>query len=82
TLGQNRHRLREMAENFELFVLRGNTSCINLCECDKFFETWTEIYSHKISETNVIDQQNCEEARLLCHLLVKAVEPLASLMKQ
>ncbi|OLL41428.1 double-strand break repair protein AddB [Bartonella henselae] len=82
TLGQNRHRLREMAENFELFVLRGNTSCINLCECDKFFETWTEIYSHKISETNIIDQQNCEEARLLCHLLVKAVEPLASLMKQ
>ncbi|WP_019220923.1 double-strand break repair protein AddB [Bartonella senegalensis] len=82
TLRQSRHRLREMAENFELFVLRGNTGCINLCECDKFLETWIEIYSHKTSEGDILDQQKCEEARLLCHLLVKAIEPLACLIKQ
>ncbi|WP_208441287.1 double-strand break repair protein AddB [Bartonella raoultii] len=82
TLGQSRHRLREIAENFELFVLRGNTGRIHLCECDKFLEKWIEIYSHHAFENNVLDQQKCEEARLLCDLLVKALEPLASLIKQ
>ncbi|WP_330169364.1 double-strand break repair protein AddB [Bartonella grahamii] len=82
TLQQNRHRLREMAENFELFVLRGNTGRINLCECDQFLEKWIEIYFHNSSEINAFDQQKCEEARFLCHLLRKAVEPLTSLMKQ
>ncbi|WP_019219232.1 double-strand break repair protein AddB [Bartonella florencae] len=82
TLGQERHHLREMAENFELFVLRGNTSCINLCECDKFLEKWTATYLSNISEPDALDQQKCEEARLLGDLLIKAVEPLASLMKQ
>ncbi|WP_212111678.1 double-strand break repair protein AddB [Bartonella queenslandensis] len=82
TLQQNRHRLREMAENFELFVLRGNTGRINLCECDQFLEKWIEAYSHDHSEIDVLYQQKFEEARFLCHLLRKAVEPLASLMKQ
>ncbi|WP_273759051.1 double-strand break repair protein AddB [Bartonella sp. ML70XJBT.G] len=82
TLRQNRHHLREKAENFELFVLRGNTDRIHLCECDQFLEKWIERYSHHIFENNVLDQQNYEEARLLCDLLVKAVEPLASLMTQ
>ncbi|EJF74571.1 double-strand break repair protein AddB [Bartonella alsatica] len=82
TLGQNRHHLREIIENFELFVLRGNTACINLCECNKFLEKWITAHSHNISEKNVLDQQKCEEARFLCHLLSKAVKPLASLMKQ
>lgn len=31
---------------------------------------------------NALDQQKFEEARFLCHLLKKAVEPLTSLMKQ
>ncbi|WP_375684959.1 double-strand break repair protein AddB [Bartonella sp. TT110JLCBS] len=82
TLQQNRHRLREMAENFELFVLRGNTGRINLCECDQFLEKWIETSFHNSSENNTLDQQKCEEARLFCHLLKKAVEPLTSLMKQ
>ncbi|WP_375637254.1 MULTISPECIES: double-strand break repair protein AddB [unclassified Bartonella] len=82
TLQQNRHRLREMAENFELFVLRGNTGRINLCECDQFLEKWIDTSFHNSSEVNTLDQQKCEEARLLCHLLKKAVEPLTSLMKQ
>ncbi|WP_375665133.1 double-strand break repair protein AddB [Bartonella sp. TT121SHDZB] len=82
TLQQNRHRLREMAENFELFVLRGNTGRINLCECDQFLEKWIETSFHNSSENNILDQQKCEEARLFCHLLKKAVEPLTSLMKQ
>ncbi|WP_406604011.1 double-strand break repair protein AddB [Bartonella gliris] len=82
TLQQSRHRLREMAENFELFVLRGSTGRINLCECDQFLEKWIETYSHNTSETNALDQQKNEEIHLLCHLLTKAVEPLASLMKQ
>ncbi|WP_375645384.1 double-strand break repair protein AddB [Bartonella sp. AA56HLJMS] len=82
TLQQNRHRLREMAENFELFVLRGNTGRINLCECDQFLEKWIDTSFHNSSEINTLDQQKCEEARLLCHLLKKAVEPLTSLMKQ
>ncbi|MBB5073767.1 ATP-dependent helicase/nuclease subunit B [Bartonella callosciuri] len=81
-LGQSRYCFREMAENFELFVLRGNTSYINLCECDKFLEKWITTHSQKTSDNNTLDQQKSEEARLLCHLLVKAVEPLASLMKQ
>ncbi|WP_375619208.1 MULTISPECIES: double-strand break repair protein AddB [unclassified Bartonella] len=82
TLQQNRHRLREMAENFELFILRGNTGRINLCECDQFLEKWIETYFHNSSEINALDQQKCEEARFLCHLLRKAVEPLTSLMKK
>ncbi|WP_375666831.1 MULTISPECIES: double-strand break repair protein AddB [unclassified Bartonella] len=82
TLQQNRHRLREMAENFELFVLRGNTGRINLCECDQFLKKWIDTSFHNSSEVNTLDQQKCEEARLLCHLLKKAVEPLTSLMKQ
>ncbi|WP_375667540.1 double-strand break repair protein AddB [Bartonella sp. CL435QHHD] len=82
TLQQNRHCLREMAENFELFVLRGNTGRINLCECDQFLEKWIDTSFHNSSEVNTLDQQKCEEARLLCHLLKKAVEPLTSLMKQ
>ncbi|UNF45457.1 double-strand break repair protein AddB [Bartonella krasnovii] len=82
TLQQNRHRLREMAENFELFVLRGNTGRINLFECDQFLEKWIETYFHDRSEMNALDQQKFEEARFLCHLLKKAVEPLTSLMKQ
>ncbi|WP_375668166.1 double-strand break repair protein AddB [Bartonella sp. AP36NXGY] len=82
TLQQNRHRLREMAENFELFVLRGNTGRINLCECDQFLEKWIDTSFHNSSEIDTLDQQKCEEARLLCHLLKKAVEPLTSLMKQ
>ncbi|WP_413154239.1 double-strand break repair protein AddB [Bartonella sp. cb54] len=82
TLGQNRHHLREMAENFELFILRGSTGRINLCECDQFFEKWMKTHSHDISHNDSFDQQKSEEARLLCHLLVKAVEPLTSLMKQ
>ncbi|WP_375670805.1 double-strand break repair protein AddB [Bartonella sp. SD1336NMGDW] len=82
TLQQNRHRLREMAENFELFVLRGNTGRINLCECDQFLEKWIETHFHNSSEINALDQQKCEEARFLCHLLRKAVEPLTSLMKK
>ncbi|UNE54262.1 double-strand break repair protein AddB [Bartonella machadoae] len=81
-LGQNRQRLREMAENFELFVLRGNTSRINLCECDQFLEKWIEIHFGNSSEIDVLDQQKCEEARQLCDLLVKAIEPLTSLIKQ
>ncbi|EJF85426.1 double-strand break repair protein AddB [Bartonella rattimassiliensis] len=81
TLQQNRHRLREMAENFELFVLRGKIGRINLCQCDQFLEKWIETYSHNRSEINALDQQKFEEARLLCHLLRKAVEPLMSLMK-
>ncbi|WP_375639790.1 double-strand break repair protein AddB [Bartonella sp. AA168HLJHH] len=82
TLQQNRHRLREMAENFELFVLRGNTGRINLCECDQFLEKWIDTSFHNSSEIDTLDQQKCEEARLLCHLLRTAVEPLTSLMKQ
>ncbi|MGF7157016.1 double-strand break repair protein AddB [Bartonella heixiaziensis] len=82
TLKQNRHRLREIAENFELFVLRGSTGRINLCECDQFLEKWMETHCHNASKTKALDQQKCEEARALCHLLVKAVEPLASLLKQ
>ncbi|WP_455477795.1 double-strand break repair protein AddB [Bartonella sp. B10] len=80
TLEQNRHRLREMAENFELLILRGSTGRINLCECDQFFEKWVKTRSHNTDYT--FDPQKNEEARLLCHLLVKAVEPLSSLMKQ
>ncbi len=71
-----------MAENFELFVLRENAGCINLCECNKFLEKWIATYLSNISETDVFDQQKFEEVRLLGDLLVKAVEPLASLMKQ
>ncbi|MCZ2157786.1 double-strand break repair protein AddB [Bartonella sp. 220] len=82
TLEQNRHRLREMAENFELFVLRGNTSRINFCECNQFLEKWIETHFQNTSEINALDQQKCEEAQLLCHLLRQAIEPLASLMKQ
>ncbi|WP_208435519.1 double-strand break repair protein AddB [Bartonella phoceensis] len=82
TLGQNRHRLRKMAENFELFVLRGNTGYINLFECDKFLEKWIKTHFQNTSDNNIFDQQKSEEAHLLCHLLVKAVEPLAFLMKQ
>ncbi|MBX4335298.1 double-strand break repair protein AddB [Bartonella raoultii] len=82
TLGQNHSRLREMAENFELFVLRGNIGRINFCECDKFLEKWIETYSHTTSQRDALDQQKCEEARLLCNLFVKAVEPFLSLMKQ
>ncbi|MET3559529.1 ATP-dependent helicase/nuclease subunit B [Bartonella japonica] len=81
TLKHSRHHLREMAENFEIFVLRGNTGSVNLCECDQFFEKWMKI---RFQNTNIstFDQQKSEEAHLLCQLLVKAVEPLASLMKQ
>ncbi|MBB4075907.1 ATP-dependent helicase/nuclease subunit B [Bartonella fuyuanensis] len=81
-LQQNRYRLREMAENFELFVLRGNTGRISLCECDQFLEKWIETYTHHDSEINPLDQQKYEEARFLCHLLKKAVEPLTFLIKQ
>ncbi|EJF79262.1 double-strand break repair protein AddB [Candidatus Bartonella washoeensis Sb944nv] len=82
TLQQSRHRLRKMAENFELFVLRGSTGRINLCECDQFLETWIKKHLHDTSDNNTLNQQMREEAHLLCRLLVKAVEPLASLMKQ
>ncbi|MDD9333910.1 MAG: double-strand break repair protein AddB, partial [Bartonella sp.] len=81
TLQQSRHRLRKMAENFELFVLRGSTGRINLCECDQFLETWIKTHSHNISDNNTLNRQMREEAHLLCRLLVKAVQPLASLMK-
>ncbi|KEC58673.1 double-strand break repair protein AddB [Bartonella quintana] len=81
-LEQNRPRLREMAENFELFVLRKSTGRINLCECDQFLEKWIKTYSHDTFENSTLDQQKCEEARLLCYLLKKAVEPLASLITQ
>ncbi|WP_455480763.1 double-strand break repair protein AddB [Bartonella sp. B12(2025)] len=80
TLGQNRHHFRKMVENFELFVLRGSTGRINICECDQFFETWVKTHLH--NSNNTFDQHKSEEARLLCHLLVKAVKPLTSLMKQ
>ncbi|WP_455482000.1 double-strand break repair protein AddB [Bartonella sp. B35(2025)] len=79
-LEQNRHRLREMAENFELLVLRGSSKCINLCECNQFLEEWIKTQSHNANYT--LNPQKNEEIRLLCHLLAKAVEPLASLMKQ
>ncbi|WP_074381182.1 double-strand break repair protein AddB [Bartonella doshiae] len=82
TLKQSRHRLREMAENFELFVLRGNFSRINLCECDQFLEKWMKTRSQNTSDDCTLDQQKSEEAHLLCQLLIKAIEPLASLMKQ
>ncbi|WP_336293745.1 double-strand break repair protein AddB [Bartonella sp. CB169] len=82
TLGQNRHRLREMVENFELFVLRGSTGRINLCACDQFFETWMKTHLHNNSDNNTFDQRKSEETRLLCHLLAEAVEPLTSLIKQ
>lgn len=81
TLKHNRHHLREMAENFELFVLRGNTGSVNLCECDQFFEKWMKTHFQN-TIISTLDQQKCEEANLLCQLLAKAVEPLASLMKQ
>lgn len=81
-LGQNRQHLREIVENFELFVLRGNPNRINLCECDQFLETWVQTYSYNMSDNCPLDLQKTEEARSLCHLLVKAVEPLASLIKQ
>ncbi|AQX28622.1 MULTISPECIES: double-strand break repair protein AddB [unclassified Bartonella] len=82
TLEYNRNYLREMAENFELLVLRGNASRINLCECDQFFKTWMKTHSHKISNNCTLYLQKIEEADFLCHLLVKAVEPLVSLIKQ
>ncbi|KEG21247.1 double-strand break repair protein AddB [Bartonella bacilliformis] len=97
TLGQNRHHLREIVENFELFVLRGGTGRINLCTCDQFFETWIKTHTLNSSGTNnsspnssnangsnnySLDPQKSEEARLLCHLLVKAIEPLVSLIQQ
>ncbi|MET3589035.1 ATP-dependent helicase/nuclease subunit B [Bartonella silvatica] len=81
TLRQNRHRLREMAENFEIFVLRGNTGCIHICECNQFLEKWIKT-RFQDAALDTFEQQKSEEARLLCDLLVKAVEPLASLMKQ
>lgn len=81
-LKQNRHRLREIAENFELFVLRGSTGRINLCECDQFLETWMKTRVHNDSDKNPLDLQKSEEAQLLCRLLVQAVEPLTSLIKQ
>ncbi|EJF80175.1 double-strand break repair protein AddB [Bartonella sp. DB5-6] len=82
TLKQNRHRLREMAENFELFVLRGSTGRIHLRKCDQFIEKWIKTCSKNTSDDCTLDQQKSEEAHLLCQLLVKAVEPLASLMEQ
>ncbi|WP_407965524.1 double-strand break repair protein AddB [Bartonella sp. C271] len=82
TLEYNRNYLREMAENFELLVLRGNACRINLCECDQFFRTWKQTHSHNISNNCIPDLQKIEEADFLCHLLVKAVEPLVSLIKQ
>ncbi|MCZ2203492.1 double-strand break repair protein AddB [Bartonella sp. A05] len=82
TLEQNRHQLREMAENFELFVLRGSTGRITLCECDQFLETWIKTRVYNNSDDDALNLQKSEEARLLCRLLVQAVEPLTSLMKQ
>lgn len=82
TLRQDRHRLREMAENFELFVLRGSTGRIHLCECDQFLEAWMHTHSHKNLHPCGPDTQKNEEAKLLCHLLVEAIAPLASLMKE
>ncbi|WP_455477063.1 double-strand break repair protein AddB [Bartonella sp. B41] len=82
TLKQNRLYLREIVENFELFVLRGNASQINICECDKFFEKWIETHPHNTSQNCTLDTQKIEEARLLCHSLVKAIEPFISLVKQ
>ncbi|ALE03293.1 double-strand break repair protein AddB [Bartonella ancashensis] len=81
TLGQDRSHLREMVENFELLVLRGNNNHIHLCACDKFFETWVKKQSHH-TLNEILDQQKNEEARFLCNLLIKAIEPLTSLMKQ
>lgn len=82
TLKQSRHHLREMAENFELFVLRGSTGRIHLCTCDQFLEKWMQTRPQNTSHDCILDQRKCEEAHLLCQLLVKAVEPLASLMEQ
>ncbi|WP_336278707.1 double-strand break repair protein AddB [Bartonella sp. CB175] len=82
TLKQNRHRFREMVENFELMALRGSIGRINLCECDQFFEKWMKTHPHSLSDTDTFDQQRIKEARFLCNLLVKAIEPLTSLMKQ
>ncbi|WP_332065254.1 double-strand break repair protein AddB [Bartonella sp. CB189] len=82
TLRQNRHRFREMVENFEIFVLRGSVGRINLCECDQFFEKWIKTYSHNLFNTDALDQQKEKEIRFLCNLLIKAIEPLTSLIKQ
>ncbi|MCZ2327954.1 double-strand break repair protein AddB [Bartonella sp. F02] len=82
TLKYKRYFLREMAENFELFFLRGNIGRIHLCECDQFLETWIATHSYNNSDADTLDPQKCEEARLLCQLLIKAIEPLTSLMQQ
>ncbi|WP_455474166.1 double-strand break repair protein AddB [Bartonella sp. B30(2025)] len=82
TLGQKRHYLREIVENFELFVLRGSTGRIDLCTCDQFFETWIKTHLYNNFDNNTFDQPKIEEARQLCHLLIKAIEPLMSLMQQ
>ena len=80
SLGYERGSLRKIAERFELFALRGGTGRINIAASEQFVEERLLALTTDENETSGIDTDMIEEARKLASSLVRAVQPLVTLM--
>lgn len=81
-LGMSRTKLRQWAEHFELFALRGGTGRINLSACDQFVEARLLDFTTNDAPNREINQQTIENSRNLAARLVEAVSPMIALMQK
>ena len=81
-LGYERKNLREIAERFEIFVLRGGTGRINIAACDHFVEARLLALTTSDNAGKDINTDMIDEARSLASVLVKAVLPMVGLMQK
>ncbi|WP_297323124.1 double-strand break repair protein AddB [uncultured Bartonella sp.] len=81
-LGNERKNLRRIAEQFELFALRGGTGRINIAACDQFVEARLIALTNDENQNKDINTDVIDEARTLADIVVKAVLPLVELMQK
>lgn len=82
SLDMSRGRLRQWAEDFELFALRGGTGRVSLSACDRFVEARIMALTTAQDMRDDIDQKMIANARDLAARLKQAVAPLVVLMEK
>lgn len=82
SLSMPRGQLRQWAEYFELFALRGGTGRVNLSLCDQFVEARILSLLTSNDDHVTINQQTIEASRDLAASLVQAISPMIALMQQ
>ncbi|WP_412058811.1 double-strand break repair protein AddB [Bartonella sp. DGB2] len=81
-LGHERAKIRHLAENFELFALRGGTGRVEINQCDEFIKARLIAMSRAQYPEDAWQLKHIQEAEFLAKYLAQAVAPLQSLRHQ